>query len=132
VREAERIEAAVAHKKELDALQNRIIELEREAAAGQYKDELITTLRERLNEDRRDYNERMTFFQTQIEKLQSTNERYVEERVRISRRAGELEAEIRTLRQLPAGKSETPPKEPAPDASTSMRNDEVVYDQPSN
>jgi chromosome segregation ATPase len=87
-------------------------------------------LRERLNEDRRDYNERMTFFQTQVEKLQSTAERYVSELVGINRRVGELEAENRSLRQLPAGKSETTPKEPVPDVFTHTRNDEVVYDQP--
>jgi hypothetical protein len=75
-----------------------------------------------------------------IEKLQATAERYVEELVGINRRVGELEAENRSLRQLPAGKPEsteaphgfgTPPREPAPDAFTRTRNDEVVFDQPS-
>jgi hypothetical protein len=98
------------HREQLDSLQKRIIELEREAAAGQYKDELITSLRERLNEDRRDYNDRMKFFQTQVEKLQTTTERYVEQLVGINRRVGELEAENRTLRQLPEGKQETSPR----------------------
>jgi chromosome segregation ATPase len=110
-------------------LQRRINELEREAAAGHYKDELITSLRERLNDDRQDYNERMKFFQTQVKKLQSTAERYVDELVGINRRVGELEAENRTLRQLPVGKSDTPSKESAADAFTPERNDNVAVDQ---
>ena len=117
------------YKEQLESLQKRLIELEREAAAGQYKDELITTLRERLNEDRRDYNERMQFFQTQVEKLQTTAERYVDELVGINRRVGELEAENRTLRQLPVGKSDTPSKESAADAFTPERNDNIAVDQ---
>ena len=105
--EAERMEAEAAQKIKLDDLQNRIIELEREAAAGQYKDELITRLREQLNEDRQDYNGRMKFYEQQIEKLQTTSERYVEELVGVNRRVGQLEAENRTLRMLPAGNRQT-------------------------
>jgi hypothetical protein len=103
----------VDERKEIESMRKRNAELEREAAAGEWKDEVITGLRERLIEtqervveDRKDYNERMKFFQTQIEKLQTTSERYVEELVGINRLVGELKAENRTLRMLPAGNRE--------------------------
>jgi hypothetical protein len=96
-----------AIQRERDSLQQRVRELEREAAAGQYKDELITSLKDRVQEDRREYSERMQFFQNQVEKLQTTTTRYVDELVGINRRVGQLEAENRSLRQLPAGRYET-------------------------
>jgi hypothetical protein len=101
-------QAEATRIQERESLQKRIQELEREVAAGQYKDELITSMRDRLSQDRHDYNERMQFFQKQVEKLQETTTRYVDELVGINRRVGQLEAENRSLRQLPAGDRSTP------------------------
>jgi phage shock protein A len=141
---AELNQTAETLKMERDDLQRRIIELERETAAGQYKDELITSLRDRLHEDRQDYTDRMKFFQNQVEKLQTTTERYVGELVGINRRVGQLEAENRTLRQLPAGRPETrdvrdvyDPNSPRPeesprDAYGSAYTSEAIHDQPDN
>jgi hypothetical protein len=105
-------------------------------AAGQYKDELITTLRECLNEDRKDYNSRMSFFQNQVEKLQTTNAKYVDDLIGINRRVGELEAENRTLRQLPegdrqSGNDDPPTSRPAPaeqDLFEPAQDTEVMQD----
>jgi hypothetical protein len=101
----ERSQANEEQKKVTENLQKRVVELERElaseTAANRWKDDLITSARERVEEFRNDYQERVKFYQTQIEKLQFTNERYVEQLVGINRMVGELEAENRVLRQLP-------------------------------
>jgi hypothetical protein len=137
------------HQRERGDLQKQLDALERElasqAAAGEWKDEAITGLRARLlemrdqvAEDRKDYNERMKFMQGMVEKLQSQSERYVQELVGINRLVGQLEAENRTLRQLPAGRREAYVDEPsasaAPDPyiSESSLEADASFDQPNN